>query len=43
MGEKLGISESAYNRYEAGKQNLTLDTFKKVTDALGVNLKITFD
>ena len=42
-GEKVGVSEATFNRYETGKQNLTLDTLRKVANALDVNLKITFN
>lgn len=43
VGEKMGVSEATFNRYETGKQNLTLDTLRKVAEALGARLKITFD
>ncbi|WP_375443497.1 helix-turn-helix domain-containing protein [uncultured Fibrella sp.] len=41
LGERLGISEVAVNRYEAGNQNLTLRTIQKIVDVLEVKLFIT--
>ena len=43
VGEKIGVSESAFNRYENGVSNLSLETVQKVADALGVKAKLTFD
>ena len=43
MGERVGITESAYSRYESGKQNLTLDTLQKVAEAMGVSVRIFID
>lgn len=42
LGEMLGVSKVTINRYETGKQNLTLDTLTKITSALGVELKVNF-
>ena len=41
LGERLGISEVAVNRYEAGNQNLTLKTLQKIVDVLDVELTVT--
>ncbi|GAB4002187.1 hypothetical protein GCM10028807_60280 [Spirosoma daeguense] len=43
MGEKMGVSEATFNRYETGKQNLTIDTLQKIADALENKLNITFN
>ncbi len=43
VGEKLGITEGAYNRYESGKQNLTVETIGKICNALGVSFKILIE
>lgn len=43
MGDKLGVTEGAYSRYESGKQNLTLDTISKICDAMGVELKVVIN
>src|SRR5438477_7112694 len=50
FAKKLGTSQSAVNRIEHGKQNLSLDTLGRISDALnkqivtlggqGVNLRI---
>ena len=42
LGEKLGVSESAVNRYEGGTQNLTLLTLQKIANTLSaeINIKI---
>lgn len=40
MGNKMGITEGAYNRYESGKQNLTVDTIGKICNAMGVDFKV---
>ena len=42
LGEKMGVGEPTVNKYESGNQNLTVETIKKVADALGMQLKITF-
>lgn len=36
LGEKLGVGEPTVNGYESGKQNLTIETLKKIADALNV-------
>ncbi|GAB3883379.1 helix-turn-helix domain-containing protein [Spirosoma agri] len=41
LGEKLGLAESTVTNYEAGKQNLTLDTLDKIAEALQVKLNIS--
>ncbi|GAB3753184.1 helix-turn-helix domain-containing protein [Spirosoma pomorum] len=39
VGEKMGVTESTYNRYETGEANLSLMTIQKIADALDA----TFD
>lgn len=39
VGAKLGVTEGAYNRYESGQQNLTIDTIHKICKAIGVDFK----
>jgi transcriptional regulator with XRE-family HTH domain len=43
MGLRLGITEGAYNRYESGKYNLTLDTIHKICTAMGVDFRALID
>ena len=43
LGEKLGISESTFNRYENGTANLSLETVEKIARVLGVNSKLIFE
>ena len=40
VGDKLGVSESAVNRYENGKVNASLDTLQKLVNVIGVSLEI---
>ena len=42
LGERLGVGESTVNGYEGGKQNLTIETLKKVADALQVEVAAFF-
>ena len=42
LGEKIGVGEPTVNKYEGGKQNLTVETLKRVADALSMHIKITF-
>ncbi len=42
LGERLGVGEPTISKYERNGQNLTIQTLKKVADALNVELKITF-
>lgn len=42
LAEKLNISQAAVNRYEAGTQNLTIDTIQKIATALGSDINVTF-
>ncbi|GAB4023739.1 hypothetical protein GCM10028808_74880 [Spirosoma migulaei] len=42
LGEIMGLSESTVNKYEAGKQNLSLETVQKIADALKIKLEINF-
>jgi len=42
LGEKISVGEPTVNKYESGKQNLTVETLKRVADALNMRIKITF-
>ena len=42
LGAMMGLSESTVNKYEAGKQNLSLETVQKIADALKIQLEINF-
>ena len=42
LGKKIGVGEPTVNKYESGKQNLTVETLKRVADALGMHVKVTF-
>ncbi|RYC70856.1 helix-turn-helix domain-containing protein [Spirosoma sordidisoli] len=42
LGEKMGVSESTVNKYEAGKQNLSIETVERIAKALGAELEIYF-
>ncbi|GAB3726647.1 helix-turn-helix domain-containing protein [Spirosoma lituiforme] len=42
LGEKIGVGEPTVNKYEGGKQNLTVETLKRIADALGMQIRITF-
>lgn len=41
LAERIGVSKTIITNYEAGRQNLTIDTLQKVADALGAELKIS--
>jgi HTH-type transcriptional regulator/antitoxin HipB len=41
LAERIGVTKTIITNYEAGKQNLTIDTLQKVADALGAELKIS--
>ncbi|GAA4399898.1 hypothetical protein GCM10023187_12450 [Nibrella viscosa] len=43
VGRRLGITESTFNGYESGRQNLTIDTLQKIADALGVSLTVILE
>ncbi|MVM36224.1 helix-turn-helix domain-containing protein [Spirosoma sp. HMF4905] len=43
LGEKLGVGRVTINGYEAGSQNLTLDTLQKIAEALGIEPKSFFE
>ncbi|WP_020603271.1 helix-turn-helix domain-containing protein [Spirosoma spitsbergense] len=43
LGEKIGVSESAFNRYENGTSNLSLETIEKVAGAMGLKVRIIFE
>ena len=36
LGQLLGVSQAAIGQFKSGKSNLTIDTIKKIADALGV-------
>lgn len=40
LAARIGIAQSALSRIEAGRANLTLGTLQRVTDALGVPLRL---
>lgn len=40
LAARIGIAQSALSRIEAGRVNLTLGTLPRVTDALGVPLRL---
>lgn len=42
FGSKLGISKAAYNRYEKGQQNLTLETLSRIGQVLSKKLIIQY-
>lgn len=42
LAEKVGVGEPTINKYESGRQNLTVKTLKKVADAMGLKINITF-
>ncbi|OJW72945.1 MAG: transcriptional regulator [Spirosoma sp. 48-14] len=41
LAERIGVTKTIITNYEAGRQNLTIDTLQKVADALGAELKIS--
>lgn len=43
IGEKMGITEASFNRYENGTANLSLETVQKVAESLGVQAKLIFE
>ncbi|QJD81550.1 helix-turn-helix domain-containing protein [Spirosoma rhododendri] len=42
LGERIGVAESTVSLYESGKQNLTIETLKKVADALDLQFEAVF-
>jgi HTH-type transcriptional regulator/antitoxin HipB len=40
FAEKLGVSESTVASYEVGRNNFTVKTLKRISEALGGELKI---
>ena len=40
LGEKMGVSESAVNRYENGKVNASIDAIQRIATELGARLEI---
>ncbi|GAB4035472.1 helix-turn-helix domain-containing protein [Spirosoma jeollabukense] len=43
LGKKIGVAEATLSRFENGNQNLTLETLHRLSNALGVNLSVTFE
>ena len=37
LGQLLGVSQAAIGQFESGKSNLTIDTIKKIAEALEVS------
>lgn len=42
LGEKLGVGETTVSHYEAGKQNLTIETLARIATVLGVEFEPAF-
>lgn len=42
IADKLGVSKSAYSRYESGKQNITVETLQKIGEVLGLRLSVSY-
>lgn len=40
LGEKLGVTKGTVASYEAGRNNFTIDTLQRLSNALGVSLFI---
>jgi UDP-N-acetylglucosamine 1-carboxyvinyltransferase len=40
LGNKLGLNKATINKYESGKQNLTIETLYRLMSAMGENLVI---
>lgn len=43
MGEKMGITEATFNRYENGTANLSIETIQKVAEAFGMKVRLIFE
>lgn len=43
LGQKIGVSESTAAHYEAGRQNLTIETLTKIATALDLNFNPKFE
>lgn len=43
LGGMLGITESTYSKYEAGKVNPSLEMLDKLAVALNTKLKVAFE
>lgn len=41
LAKKMGTKQSAISRFEQGKYHPTLDFYHRLSDALGVEMKIT--
>lgn len=41
LGERMGVSVSAVNRYESGKINNSVDMLERIADALNMDITIT--
>ena len=42
VAQRLGVSETTVSKYEIGSQNLTIETLKKIADALGMEFGVFF-
>lgn len=43
LSEKIGMHPMNYARIEQGKQNVTVEMLLRISDGLGVDLRIGFD
>jgi UDP-N-acetylglucosamine 1-carboxyvinyltransferase len=43
LGQKVGVSESTAAHYEAGRQNLTIETLTKIASALDLKFSPKFE
>lgn len=43
LAKKIGTKQSAISRFESGSYHPTMSFLYKVADALGVNMKVTFE
>jgi transcriptional regulator with XRE-family HTH domain len=43
LGEKMGVVAATVERYESGRQNLTVNTLDKIAKALDVSLKVLLE
>ncbi|MVM34385.1 helix-turn-helix domain-containing protein [Spirosoma sp. HMF4905] len=40
LGERLGVTKGTIASYEAGRNNFTVETLQKISNALGVTISI---
>jgi UDP-N-acetylglucosamine 1-carboxyvinyltransferase len=43
LGEKIGVSESAVNRYESGNLNMSTEVLYKIAEAMNLDLSVNFN